>query len=106
MNDVKRERINRLKWQCRRALLELDIVFQRYWARHGDDLDAGSEAALKRLLAYEDHDLWDLVNGRAVVDDPELENCIGVLRKAGFGAGGADFNQLSDDFKPGQEQSI
>ena len=86
MNEAKRERINRLKWQCRRALLELDIVFQRYWEKQGDDLDAAVEAALTRLLKYEDHDLWDLVNGKATVDDVELGNCIGTLRAAGFGA--------------------
>ncbi len=86
MDSEKQARIGRLKWHCRRALLELDIVFQRFWMQQGDDIDAGSEAALTRLLAFEDHDLWDLVNGRATIDDEELEKCIGMLRTAGFGA--------------------
>lgn len=82
MNDAKRARIGRLKWHCRRALLELDIVLQRFWAQRGDDLDDRSEAALTRLLALEDHDLWDLVSGRVEADDPELGSFIGMLRAA------------------------
>ena len=80
MDDAKRARMGRLKWHSRRALLELDIVLQQYWARQGDDLDDRSEAALTRLLALEDHDLWDLVSGRADADDPELGSFIGMLR--------------------------
>lgn len=85
MDETKRARMGRLKWHSRRALLELDIVLQRYWTRQGDDLDDRSEAALARLLALEDHDLWDLVSGRAEVDDPELGSFIGMLRDRGAG---------------------
>ena len=99
MDNAKHARIGRLKWHCRRALLELDIVFQRFWAQQGDDIDVRSEAALTRLLAFEDHDLWDLVNGRATIDDAELESCIGVLRAAGFGAGfGSDAGVFDKTF--------
>lgn len=80
MNNAKRARMGRLKWHCRRALLELDIVLQRFWAQQGDDLDDRSAAALTRLLALEDHDLWNLVSGRVETDDPELGNFIHVLR--------------------------
>ncbi len=80
MDDAKHARMGRLKWHSRRALLELDIVLQQYWARQGDDLDDRSEAALTRLLALEDHDLWDMVSGRADADDPELGSFIGMLR--------------------------
>lgn len=80
MDEAKRARMGRLKWHCRRALLELDIVFQRFWAQQGDELDEKSEAALTRLLALEDHDLWDLVNGRKETSDPELTGLVEVLR--------------------------
>ncbi|HEY3433431.1 MAG TPA: succinate dehydrogenase assembly factor 2 [Rhodocyclaceae bacterium] len=80
MDEAKRARIGRLKWHCRRALLELDIVFTRFWELQGDDLDEETEASLTRLLALEDHDVWDLVNGRASIDDPELTAFAGMLR--------------------------
>jgi len=80
MDEAKRARIGRLKWHCRRALLELDIVFTRFWELKGDDLDEHTESVLRRLLALEDHDVWDLVNGRAQIDDPELTEFAAMLR--------------------------
>jgi succinate dehydrogenase flavin-adding protein (antitoxin of CptAB toxin-antitoxin module) len=85
MDDAKHARMGRLKWHSRRALLELDIVLQQYWEKQGDDLDDRSEAALTRLLALEDHDLWDMVSGRVDADDPELGSFIGMLRGATAG---------------------
>ena len=80
MDEAKRARLGRLKWHCRRALLELDIVLARYWAQQGDDLDDKAELALTRLLALEDHDLWELVSGRASTQDPELNGLAETLR--------------------------
>jgi antitoxin CptB len=80
MDNTKRAQMGRLKWHSRRALLELDILLERFWAQRGDDLDDRNAVALTRLLALEDHDLWDLVSGRVDTDDPELGSFIGVLR--------------------------
>lgn len=64
MSEQERIRDDRLRWQCRRALLELDIVFQRFWAQQeGVALDEKTAESLSTLLAREDHDLWNLVNG-------------------------------------------
>ena len=82
MQEERRVRLERLRWHCRRALLELDLMFQRYWGRVGNDVDAGDEAALERLLEMEDHDLWKLVSGRSETDDPQLKGMIERLRQA------------------------
>jgi antitoxin CptB len=73
--------MGRLRWHCRRALLELDIVFQRFWEQQGAELDEETEAAFERLLEFEDHDLWELISGRAVTDDPQLNGMIERLRQ-------------------------
>lgn len=65
----KTARLNKLRWHCRRALLELDLVFKRYWERVGDSIGEDEEDALRALLALEDHDLWALVSGRITPDD-------------------------------------
>ena len=57
-------RLNRLKWHCRRALLELDLIFKRFWERRGDELSAVEESTLRDLLVMEDHDLWALISGK------------------------------------------
>ena len=81
MIEERGARIGRLKWHCRRALLELDLVFQRFWDRHGDDLDAQDEAAMTRLLELQDHDLWALVSGREITSDLQLAGMIQRLRE-------------------------
>ncbi len=81
MEEDRKARINRLKWHCRRALLELDLVFDRFWERHESDLDPRGEAALESLLELEDHDLWALVSGRETATDPEQVAMIERLRE-------------------------
>ncbi|MDP2821949.1 MAG: succinate dehydrogenase assembly factor 2 [Sulfuritalea sp.] len=79
MDENRRIRRERLRWHCRRALLELDIVFQRFWQRGGPE--AGDEEALERLLAMDDHDLWTLVSGRSETDDPQLKRMVERLNE-------------------------
>jgi antitoxin CptB len=81
MDEARRIRLGKLRWHSRRALLELDLVFQRFWARQGDQVDEAMEAALERLLVMEDHDLWQLVSGRTETDDPRLSEMVQVLRR-------------------------
>jgi antitoxin CptB len=81
VDEARRVRLQKLRWHCRRALLELDLMFQRYWRRVGDDIDAATEAALERLVAMEDHDLWELVSGRRETDDPQLKGMVEKLRQ-------------------------
>ncbi len=81
MDEERNARLGRLRWHCRRALLELDLVFQRFWQRHGEALDMQDEAALTRLLELEDHDLWALVSGKQAIDDMQLARMIEWLRE-------------------------
>ena len=73
--------IERLKWRSRRGLLELDLVFERFWA--GEPALGAQEAkALERLLAMADNDLLDLVMGRAETKDPDTRAMLEKLRAA------------------------
>jgi antitoxin CptB len=74
--------MRRLRWRCRRGLLENDLVLQRFLDRRGGDLDARRLAALDRLLAMDDTDLWDLVSGRAQCAEPGLQEMLTWLREA------------------------
>ena len=71
----------RLKWRSRRGLLELDLVFEKFWAR-GAELTPGETQALERLLAMPDNDLLDLVMGRAETGDPAIRDVVEKLRAA------------------------
>ena len=72
--------IERLKWRSRRGLLELDLVFERYWRRVGTQMAPADAAALERLLALPDNDLLDLVMGRADTPDATLRAMLEKLR--------------------------
>ena len=87
MGGERHARLNRMRWHSRRALLELDLVLQRYWSRHGDTVDAADEVALVRLLELEDHELWGLVSGREVTGDQEMNRMLGRLRETGAAPG-------------------
>ena len=65
---------NRLRWKCRRGLLELDIVLQRYLDRYPDD------GSLNALLELPDNDLWDIVIGRSEAYDRRYEDTVARLR--------------------------
>jgi succinate dehydrogenase flavin-adding protein (antitoxin of CptAB toxin-antitoxin module) len=72
--------LNRLRWQCRRGLLELDLVLERFMHKHRQDLEGERLTAFKDLLDYTDNDLWDLISVRAECRDARLAEVLGWLR--------------------------
>jgi len=72
--------LRRLRWRCRRGLLENDLVLARFLDRHGTTLGTEDLAALDRLLALPDPELWDLVSGRAECVDERLAPMVERLR--------------------------
>ena len=62
-------RLARLRWRCRRGMLENDIVLERYLASRGAAITDEEVAMLDRLLDMTDNDLWDLIAGHTEPDD-------------------------------------
>ena len=56
--------LERLRWRCRRGLLELDIVLGRFVEQHYAGLDEAQQAAFDMLLDMPDTVLWDMIAGR------------------------------------------
>ena len=71
---------DRLRWRCRRGLLELDLVLERFLQTRFDHLTPEQQQAFERLLDLPDNDLLDLAMGRAEVMDPESAEIVGMLR--------------------------
>jgi antitoxin CptB len=67
---------NRLRWKCRRGLLELDLVLQRYLEKNPDD------QSLVPLLDLPDNDLWDIIAGRSDRYERNFEDTVARLRAA------------------------
>lgn len=80
-DDPGRIRTEKLRWASRRALLENDLVLQRFWQKQPEVLDEGQAMQLERLLALEDHVLWDLLSGRCASDDLAVQDMVALLRQ-------------------------
>jgi succinate dehydrogenase flavin-adding protein (antitoxin of CptAB toxin-antitoxin module) len=66
--------ISRLRWKCRRGLLELDLVLEKYLEKHPYD------AELVEFLELQDNDLWDIVSGRSDRYDARHGGIVARLR--------------------------
>jgi succinate dehydrogenase flavin-adding protein (antitoxin of CptAB toxin-antitoxin module) len=69
---------NRLRWKCRRGLLELDLVLERFIPTVRDE----DLQPLYALLELPDNDLWDIIAGRSDRYDRRLEETVARLRAA------------------------
>jgi len=58
------EEVRRLSWRCRRGLLELDIVLQRFSENHVVGLSAQELLAFDSLLDLPDNEFLDVVTSR------------------------------------------
>lgn len=61
--------IRRLSWRCRRGLLELDILLQRFYERYLASLNTEELAAFDSLLDYPDNELLEVITARAVIQN-------------------------------------
>ncbi len=70
--------LERIRWRCRRGMLELDIVLGRFVERHYAELDSAGQRAFDDLLDMPDAELWDIITGKGKA--PQAEAQLAVLR--------------------------
>ena len=70
----------RLRWQCRRGMLELDVILNRFLDQHWGDIDNNLREELELLLVNSDQQLqkW-LCEGMEA--DNEVKNIVSRLRQ-------------------------
>ena len=72
--------LGRLRWDCRRGMLELDIVLDRFLAQHFERLAPLEVEAFKELLSLPDHDLWGMIQGEKMDGDDSIKRVLQLLR--------------------------
>ncbi len=72
----------RLRWQCRRGMLELDLLLNRFLETGFPALDAAGRADFVRLLGYQDQIIHDWLMGQAVPADAAMRRLVGEIRAA------------------------
>jgi antitoxin CptB len=70
---------SRLRWKCRRGLLELDLVLNDFVERHLQERDLQE---LNDLLDMEDNDLWAIISGRSDRYDERHGGIVARIRAA------------------------
>jgi antitoxin CptB len=79
--------VSRLKWRCRRGLLENDLFVERFFRRHEDSLTLSQVEGLQSLMDLADNDLLDLLLARkepeGELDRPEVRDVLAQLRQPG-----------------------
>jgi antitoxin CptB len=79
--------LSKLRWRCRRGLLENDLFIERFFNRY-PQLTAPQGEAMTRLMDLSDNDLLDLFLARkqpqdtsSELDHPEVHALLALLRQ-------------------------
>ncbi|WP_220718540.1 FAD assembly factor SdhE [Agarivorans litoreus] len=75
------ENKSRLKWACRRGMLELDVLFMPFVDEAYDELSDEQKLTFTRLLACDDPDLFAWFMGHKECEDAELAAMVDVILK-------------------------
>jgi antitoxin CptB len=86
MSDVIDARdLSRLKWRCRRGLLENDLFIERFFRHHEETITTRQATGLQILMDLADNDLLDLLLARSepqgAVDRPEVREVLTLMRR-------------------------
>jgi len=73
---------NRIHWQCRRGMLELDDMLQGFLVQGFDALMTNERAHFENLLNCHDNLLLEYLMGRTVPADPDTANVVNKIRAA------------------------
>ncbi len=79
---IKQEADNRLRWKCRRGMLELDIMLQSFLKNGYVDLSSADRQLFEQLLDYEDNPLFELLMGHMQPANPAMKNVIQSIQHA------------------------
>ncbi|MEK0419256.1 MAG: hypothetical protein RI949_3262 [Pseudomonadota bacterium] len=79
--------LSKLKWRCRRGLLENDLFIERFFQRQGESITVSQAQGLSALTELADNDLLDLLLARrepdGEIDRPEVHEVLAMLRTPG-----------------------
>ena len=70
---ISERALSKLRWRCRRGLLENDIFIERFFRRFDSVLTVKQAQALSDLMELSDNDLLDLNLARKTLAQVELD---------------------------------
>lgn len=79
---IKSPELSRIRWQCRRGMLELDILLNRFIEDKYEQLSGEQVIVLDTLLDYPDQVLYDLLLEKMSSSDKAVSELVGVIRES------------------------
>jgi len=77
--------LSKLKWRCRRGLLENDLFLERFFRHHEETVTIRQAAGINALMDLADNDLLDLFLRRKEpqdeVDTAEVREVLALMRQ-------------------------
>jgi antitoxin CptB len=84
---ITERELSKLRWRCRRGLLENDLFIERFFNNFATSLTVNQAQGLSALMELSDNDLLDLHLGRktlvqvdASLDSDEVSEVLNMLR--------------------------
>jgi len=73
---------DRLRWHCRRGMLELDLLLEGFLDKGYPGLSAEDKELFVRVLDFEDQLLLDWLMGHVIPSDPGISRLVSRIRAA------------------------
>ena len=77
--------LSKLRWRCRRGLLENDLFIERFFRHHEETITTRQAAGIEALMDLPDNDLLDLLLRRSEpqgeTDRPEVHEILALMRQ-------------------------
>ena len=77
--------LSKLRWRCRRGLLENDLIIERFFAKYESGLTVWQARGLADLMELADNDLLDLLLRRrepeGAINKGDVKEVLEMLRK-------------------------
>ena len=74
------DRKAKIKWNCRRGMLELDLILERFFIAYIDKLDQAQLTAFEQLLTSPDPSLYAWLMGQDIPIAQELTDIVTFIK--------------------------
>lgn len=78
---IDKNNLARLRWHCRRGMLELDLLLQAFLERRFSELSANDQQLFVELLSWQDQDLYNCLVAGKPLADPRFSGLVTAILK-------------------------
>ena len=80
-NSNRSKSTSRLRWSCRRGMLELDVLLMNFLNQAYDELSLEDQNLFVQLLEYSDQELFSWLIGHSNPSDQGMFRIVSLIRQ-------------------------